>query len=744
MRISLDSETTGLDLRHGCLPFLVTVCYEDGSQDRWEWEVDPLTRNVSVNSDDVYEIQQLIRAADEIVLHNSTFDYTALRRAHPDTVAYWDWSKVRDTLLAGHMLGSNETHNLTDMALRHLKENIEHKEDRLEEAVKKCRALVQQARLKDRRHGERLSKGLPPVKKRKSDPEHSRDPMADWVIAEAGLPSMPSDSKEIWRGDFWLPKAVADHQNLPEGHPYHTLCADYADKDSEVTLALWYVLEDKLRRANLLDNYSDGMGRLKLLPIEWEMEDRGVTVNRRHLVSLREEYRKDRDRLTERCHAIAKSYGYELDFPAGAGRNKSLDTFVFDVLKMPVVKKTKKSGNSALDKQVIETYVATNPEGSKPYDFFISLRDKRSRDTTIGYMEGYERFWLEVRGDWYKLHPQLNPTGTNTLRWSCQNPNEQNIARKGVDALCLSCMGSGGDCKRCYDKKDKVSTGRATYTARSCFGPAPGREWWSLDYQNLELRLPAYAAPEPAMIELFEEPDRPPYKGSYHALVCHILHPQRWEELEREVGPGEVAEAFKSRYKSTWYQWVKNGNFAVQYGAQEYSGTADRAYHVPGAQRMIMSRFTGIKALSDRMIAFAQRHGYVETMPLKGRKRGYPLLCTETAWGKILPTVPLSYHIQGTACEEMQGAMILCWNQLNDWRRRSKGTYDGFITMQVHDELVFDLPKRPHPKTDPEGSNLGRVRVLQRLMESCGDLIGVPTPTSVEYHPENWGEGVAL
>lgn len=268
------------------------------------------------------------------------------------------------------------------------------------------------------------------------------------------------------------------------------------------------------------------------------------------------------------------------------------------------------------------------------------------------------------------------------------------------------------------------------FNLRHAFGPAPGREWWALDYENLELRIPAYRAGEKAMTDLFERPNEPPYYGSYHMLVFDILHPEKF----REHGM-----ACKDVFKSTWYQWTKNGNFAVQYGAQESSGTADRAYHMPGAQARIQGRFTAIKAYSDLWIAHAERTGYVETVPDLSldwgglKPRGYPLLCTRTEWGKILPTVPLSYHIQGTAMWCTTKAMLRCDEQLRAWR--DEAAFDAFVTLQVHDELVFDMPKGRKP-----WSNLPKVRKLQRLMQQSGDDIGVPLKVSVSYHPNDWGE----
>src|SRR6185312_3151081 len=189
--------------------------------------------------------------------------------------------------------------------------------------------------------------------------------------------------------------------------------------------------------------------------------------------------------------------------------------------------------------------------------------------------------------EWYVLHPNLNPCGTDTLRCSSSNPNEQNISKQKGHNL------------------------------RYCFGPAPGREWWSLDGKNLELRIPAYEAGEVDMIALFEHPDESPYYGSNHLLNCHTVYPDLWAALEKEVGFANVGPEFKKRYESTWYQYAKNGGFAVQYGAIEKVdtiGAADKVFHRPGSHAKLKARFGrihGPDGLNERMIAFATKHGFV-------------------------------------------------------------------------------------------------------------------------------------
>lgn len=506
--------------------------------------------------------------------------------------------------------------------------------------------------------------------------------------------------------------------------------SSYANADTAVTLGVWQQQRHQIAERDLKEIYQE---RMKALPVAYKMEQRGITVSNERLQYLTTEYRAASEESGAVCKGIASGLGYELELPK-SGNNASVVNFAFDHLKLPPLKRSAKTGKPSLDKHVLEAYETILPPNSRQLLFIRSLKSKRKRDTALQYMQGYQRFWrpfnTEDYRDWFVLHPNLNPTGTDTLRWSCNNPNEQNISKQ------------------------------EGFNLRYCFGPAPGREWWSLDAKNIELRIPAYEAGEELMIELFEQPDKPPYYGSNHLLNFHTVYPDIWEAVEREVGFEKVGPTCKKRYASSWYQYCKNGGFAVQYGALERadgSGTADRAFHRPGSHAKLKRRFGKMEALNRSCIAQAEELGYVETMPDKtvNPNKGYPLMCTRTENGGILPTVPLNYHVQGTAMWWMLKAMNRCQAQLDSWRE-STG-FDGYLIMQVHDELVFDFPKsRLHPKEEADlwkshkggarfyRSNLWRARKIQKIMEQGGDDIGIPTPVSCEYHEVSWSEGVSV
>jgi DNA polymerase I-like protein with 3'-5' exonuclease and polymerase domains len=696
--ISLDTETTGVDVYHGAKPFFVTTCDQGKNIRFWEWDVDPLTREPEIPEEDLDEIRETI-FDQELVLQNAKFDAAALRAA--ECVGKWPWARTHDTLVAAHLLGSNHKHDLTSLCIMYLGINIEPYELKLEDAVQKARRLC-------------------------------RSKLPDWRIAARDDPDMPSAKEKTWKFDAWLPRAICKYcRERAEGlilsslkrlrkpewwveyaepdHPWNFVTQEYANHDSESTAMLWPVMRAELERRSLWKIYCH---KLKLNRTAANMERRGVSLNRTRLEQQREKYQCDSDERRQTCLSIAEDLNYDLQMPKGASPNNSLRQFFFDVLKVEKrYSKKSKTSNPTLDKTALEYYELTT--SGEVLKFVKNLREKRSVDTAVAYMDGYERFMLPMNGrlsntasripnasNWAIMHPSLNPTGTDHLRWSSSNPNEQNISKKEL------------------------------FNLRRIFGPAPGREWWSLDAQNLELRIPAFEAGEREVMEIFLHPERPPYFGSYHLLVFDVLHPDLFRKHGVEC---------KTLFEATWYQWVKNGNFAIIYGCMEE--TADLTYHVEGAYAKIQYRFPRIAELAERYKADANRLGFVETIPDRGvdPDRGYPILCSRTMSGRVVPTVPFNYHVSGTAMQWMNGAMIEVDPYLEEV---SKKIGESFITLQVHDELVLDLPAGRGSK--PWLTNLGTIREVKRIMESMGDRIGVPTPVAVEYHADNWATGRKL
>lgn len=673
--IALDTETTGLDFFHGCRPFFVSVCDEEGNQRHWEWDVDPFTREVTALQEDLDEIWGLVEREDRIVGQNIRFDVHGLARLDA-RFKRWPWEKTDDTLIMAHVLDSAALKDLTTLCLRFLDADIRDNERRLKDAVTKARAIC----------------------RRKDFVETE----GEWRTASEEDQSLPTAGPGC---DYWLPKALHDRFDwVREEHPdWGTVLSEYGNVDTAVLPPLEGRMAVDLAENDWVAQYRS---RMEILPVLWQMEEDGITVNARNLDRLMVEYRKTTAKAAGELLAIAKKYDYDLKLPKGASPNASLRTFLLNVLKVPPIYSRKsKTDAPTLDKNAMAAYLANLPEGDA-LSFVQSLAKKRKKDTSISYMESYKSYWIDTKDEHIKrIYQSINPVGTDVTRRSCSHPNGQQISKlKDEEGLSL----------------------------RYAFGPAPGREWWSMDYENIELRIPAYDAGEQAMIDLFERADDPPYFGSNHLLAAHVLWPAEFEECVRN------GESFKDKYKDTLYQWTKNGNFAVQYGAMKESGTADRAYHQQGAQAKIETRLGKIADLNRRTIAYAERHGFVYTMADKtvDSEKGYPVSCLRDERGRVRPTTPLSYKVQGTAGWCTGKALIRTSRQIEEWNNE-RGRRDFWIVAEVHDELVFDFPSGGR-------KNVGRVRKLRELMVQSGDDIGVPLKVSVSFHPNNWAEEVEI
>lgn len=692
-----DTETTGIDLFHGCKPFLVSMARYGEDPLVWEWFVDPLTREPIIPAGDREEIRRWLSLTQDMVFQNAKFDIKGFGSIEIDFDPLW-WSRVDDTLFRAHLIHSIEQHDLTSLVLKYLGIDIKPFEDAVQVAVNECREI---ARVK----------------------------FPDWKIAkphkklpngtEEYNPKTPSAGDTLWKWDMWLPRAIAKALSLPPEHSWWTVTRDYNLADSGVVLPLRDVQREIIEERGLTAIYKH---RQELIRIIYDMESRGVTYNEERLVQLKEDFTEEAKESESICINLGEGL---IESLPGSGTTKAMRELLIDRWKLEPLAYSEKTGAPSIDKVCLEAWEHELPARSKQGMFVRHLRRKRKRDTAVSYMRGYQRAGLRVPIGWTAreaasqatlwrlLHPSLNATGTATLRFSSSNPNEQNISKQDDGNL------------------------------RQAFGPLPGREWWSLDYENLELRIPAYEAGERDMIDLFEHPERAPYYGSYHLLVAHILHPELFDQCLAD------GVTFKDRYKATWYQWTKNGNFAVQYGAMVESGTADAAYHVPGAQERIQSKFVNIAELNSSQIAYARENGYVTTM-IDRELGAYPIQCSRDRYGRVRPTVPLNYHVQGTAMWAMCRAMVRCENFIQQWNasrglldlatRRAKAELDRlgiFITMQVHDELVFDLPAGNSPT-----ANVPVILSLIDLMEESGRDIGIPLKVDASYHPNNWAKSV--
>lgn len=272
-----------------------------------------------------------------------------------------------------------------------------------------------------------------------------------------------------------------------------------------------------------------------------------------------------------------------------------------------------------------------------------------------------------------RVHTSYSLTGAQTGRLSSNDPNLQNIPIR-------------------------TETGRRI---RQAFVAEPGNVLLSADYSQIELRLAAHMADVPALKDAFA-------KGE-------DIHARTAQELF-----GEVNRDTRGRAKTI--------NFSLLYGISRWGLAARLGISADEAQAMIdryFERFPGINRYISRTLQQARETGYTET--LFGRKTHFPRLTSQNQTERAgSERAAINAPIQGTSADIIKRAMVRMEPALAE-----AGLHQVRMLLQVHDELVFELPE-----TDVAAAK----RVIERVMaEAAEPLVKLDVPLGVEMGTgKNW------
>ncbi|RLC37628.1 hypothetical protein DRH29_00845 [candidate division Kazan bacterium] len=237
---------------------------------------------------------------------------------------------------------------------------------------------------------------------------------------------------------------------------------------------------------------------------------------------------------------------------------------------------------------------------------------------------------------------------------------------------------------------------------RKAFVAPPGKKILKADYSQIELRIVAHLAKDETMIEAFKRGE------DIHARTAAEITGKKMNEItkaERRI--------------------AKTVNFSILYGVSPWGLAARSNMSVAQARKYIEKYFkiySNVKKYMKNTIAFAQKHGYVKT--LLGRKRYIPEIDSKippmrAAAERAAANMP----IQGTAADMIKAAMIEIDKKL------SKVSPDAKMLLQVHDELVFEVPTKDVPKVS---------KLVKTVMENVYKL-DVPILADTKSG-KSWGE----
>jgi DNA polymerase I len=275
-----------------------------------------------------------------------------------------------------------------------------------------------------------------------------------------------------------------------------------------------------------------------------------------------------------------------------------------------------------------------------------------------------------------RVHTSYALAATTTGRLSSSDPNLQNIPVRTEDGRKI----------------------------RRAFIAASGFKLVSADYSQIELRLLAEIAGIEPLQNAFRE-----------GLDIHAMTASEMFGVPVKDMPGEIRRRAKAI------------NFGIVYGISAF-GLANQlgiAREEAGAYiRKYFERFPGIRDFIDESKKAAKKDGYVLT--IFGRKCHYPEINVSNASVRSFnERAAVNARLQGSAADIIRRAMV----RMEDALAAKK--LSAQMLLQVHDELVFEVPDAEVEKTLP---------VIKKVMEDAPHpAVSLSLPLQVDAHAaDNW------
>ena len=275
-----------------------------------------------------------------------------------------------------------------------------------------------------------------------------------------------------------------------------------------------------------------------------------------------------------------------------------------------------------------------------------------------------------------RIHTTYNQALTVTGRLSSSNPNLQNIPIRSEE---------GNKIRAAFCAQDKSSL------------------ILSADYSQIELRLLAHVSGDENLIHAFSSGE------DVHTMTASKVF---------GVDINEVTKDMRRKAKAV--------NFGIVYGQSKYGLAKSIGISNAEAQEFIdkyFEHYPGVKKYMEDKKAFANLNGYVETMFGRKRYLASELLSPNFQIREFAQRAAINQPLQGSAADLIKMAMIEVDKQLSNQNLKTK------MIMQVHDELVFEVPQE-------------ELEIIKTLVKNAMELnqpLKVPLEVDINYG-SSWKE----
>lgn len=433
----------------------------------------------------------------------------------------------------------------------------------------------------------------------------------------------------------------------------------YAAGDTEKTLKLYYWM------MRWFDSRED-LQRLKKLVFKIEMpvarqfirsDLRGIGLDLKEAERLDAHFEAEEKRLEREIYEMVGEFC--LTSPAQMSKK------LFDELKLP------NFNNGSTEKSALEQIINKHPVIPKILEY-REINQLRKAFT--------KKLPHKIKADG-KIHQEHNTWGAVTGRFTCKNPNTQQMPSKRPEV------------RKLFVTND------------------PDRIFISIDYSQIELRVLAHLSGDPVLIEAFET------GKDIHSTTASQITGIPYEQIEERKDIDGTPEWLARKR-------AKTINFGIVYGMTPIGLAAQLDITRAEAENIIDDYFKAypkIKRYMNQQAKTARRRGYVTD--IFGRKRrlrnGF-----KKGYAKSAERQAGNAPIQASAGSIMKKAIVDLQPILPEM--------DVYILLQIHDELLFEAPR---------DITFEQVELIRKTMENAVKL-RVPIQCDVEIYPERWMEKV--
>jgi DNA polymerase-1 len=360
-----------------------------------------------------------------------------------------------------------------------------------------------------------------------------------------------------------------------------------------------------------------------LMPLVREMEKNGITLDCDKLKILSEHLHIEVKKLEKAIYALA---GEEFNI----GSPKQLSEVLYEKMKLGTKIKKTATGAKSTNVTELEKIKDENPIIGK----IMTYREMTKLLST--YVDSLPQY---VQKDG-RVHAHFIQTGAGTGRFSCEDPNLQNLPVKS-------------------ELGQKV---------REAFVAGKGNVLLSCDYAQIDLRAAAMLSQDKNLIEIFMN------KIDVHTGTAARVF---------GVPEDEVTPDMRRKAKAI--------NFGILYGmgvtALKEGMKVERA-EAQAFYDQYKSTFVRLMEYLEEVKAFAWKHGYTET--ILGRRREVPLLKSPLPFLRAQgERIAINAPIQGTSADILKLAIL----DVHEYIVSKKLADKVKLALQIHDELVFEIEK---------------------------------------------------